>query len=230
MTRVVAVHAGLGEPSSTGLLTTRLVEAVGAELAAKNGGDQRAAEVEVIALRDLALDIARSLTSGFPSGAVREAIAAVEEADALIVATPVFNASYSGLFKSFFDLVDLDRMVGKPVVIAATGGSPRHSMVLDHALRPLFAYLRTIVMPTGVYAAAEDFAGGVDGVAPLTDRVARAARELVAVVDGPARDEHDAAHVAGSPAGGSTSTNVEANAGELAGIANFARLLHNYQG
>ncbi|NED60775.1 oxidoreductase, partial [Streptomyces sp. SID10244] len=176
--RVVAVNAGLGDPSSTRLLVDRLVDAV-AERAVRDGP---AVDVEVIDLRDLAVDVARSLTTGFAVGGVRAAVDAVHAADGLIVATPVFNASYSGLFKSFFDLVEVDRMQGVPVVIAATGGSPRHSMVLDHAMRPLFAYLRAVVLPTAVYAAAEDWAGTSGDTALLSDRIRRAATELVAAL------------------------------------------------
>ncbi|WP_181008696.1 NAD(P)H-dependent oxidoreductase, partial [Streptomyces sp. SM12] len=85
---------------------------------------------------------------------------AVTSADALIAVTPVYNASYSGLFKSFFDLVDPTALAGTPVIVAATGGTPRHSLVLDHAMRPLFGYLRALTVPTGVYAATADWGGG----------------------------------------------------------------------
>lgn len=81
-------------------------------------------------------------------------------ADGLIVVTPVFAASYSGLFKSFFDVIDPDALSGKPVLIAATGGTARHSLVLEHAVRPLFAYLRAVVVPTAVFAASEDWGSG----------------------------------------------------------------------
>lgn len=100
-------------------------------------------------------------------------------ADGLVVVTPVFSASYSGLFKSFFDVLDKDVLAGTPVLIAATGGTARHSLVLEHALRPLFAYLRAVVVPTGVYAASEDWgAEGLDG------RIERAAEELAALMTG----------------------------------------------
>ena len=91
--------------------------------------------------------------------------------------TPVFNASYSGLFKMFFDALDPDALTGTPVLIAATAGTARHSLVLDHAMRPLFAYLRAVVVPTGVFAATEDF-----GSPGLSDRITRAAAELAAAV------------------------------------------------
>lgn len=196
--RVAVVSAGMGEPSSTRLLADRLGDSVAGQL--------DSVVIDVIDLREIAVDVTRSMLGGFAVGAARDAVRAVEEADAVIAATPVFNASYSGLFKSFFDIVDKDTFVGKPVVIAATGGSPRHSMVLDHALRPLFSYLRAIVIPTGVYAASEDWAGTSGDTATLADRVERATGELVALLQGRVRvpqpvDEDEA------------------------GISNFAKLL-----
>ncbi|MEV7884156.1 CE1759 family FMN reductase [Streptomyces sp. NPDC002817] len=166
--KLVVVSAGLSVPSSTRLLADRLAAAV-KQLAP--------AEVQVVEVRDLAVEIAHHLTSGFPGRALAAAQDAVAGADALIVVTPVFSASYSGLFKSFFDVLDKDALVGKPVLVAATGGSARHSLVLDHALRPLFSYLRAVVVPTGVYAASEDWgAEGLDG------RIERAAGELAALL------------------------------------------------
>ncbi|MFE1751044.1 CE1759 family FMN reductase [Streptomyces anandii] len=171
--KLVVVSAGLGVPSSTRLLADRLAAATAERVPS-------GAEVRVIELRDLAVEIAHNLTSGFPGPALADALDAVAEADALVVVTPVFSASYSGLFKSFFDVLgarDQDALAGKPVLIAATGGTARHSLVLDHALRPLFAYLRAVVVPTGVYAASEDW--GAEG---LPDRIERAAAELAALV------------------------------------------------
>jgi FMN reductase len=94
--------------------------------------------------------------------------------------TPVFNASYSGLFKTFFDVLDKDALTGKPTLVAATAGTPRHSLVLEHALRPLFSYLHAVVVPTGVFAATEDFGSTTAGA--LQQRVERAASELVALL------------------------------------------------
>ncbi|MFF8676275.1 FMN reductase [Streptomyces sp. NPDC015237] len=171
--RLVVVSAGLSVPSSTRLLADRLAAAT---------AGQTSAEVRVIELRDLAVEIAHTFTSGFPAPPLADAFAAVAEADGLIVVTPVFSASYSGLFKSFFDalsVTDEDALAGKPVLIGATGGTARHSLVLEHALRPLFAYLKAVVVPTGVYAASEDWgAEGLDG------RTARAAGELAALMTG----------------------------------------------
>lgn len=171
--KLVVVSAGLSVPSSTRLLGDRLAAAT---------AGHTGAEVEVIELRDLAVAIAHTFTSGFPGTELSAAFDAVTGADGLIVVTPVFSASYSGLFKSFFDALgahDKDALAGKPVLVAATGGTARHSLVLDHALRPLFAYLRAVVVPTGVYAASEDW--GAEG---LPERIERAARELGALMNG----------------------------------------------
>ncbi|MER6536872.1 FMN reductase [Streptomyces sp. 900105755] len=170
--KLVVVSAGLSVPSSTRLLADRLAAAVGRQAEAP-------VEVEVVELRDLAVEIAHNFTNGFPGRKLAAAQEAVTAADGVIAVTPVFTASYSGLFKSFFDVLDKDALAGKPVLIAATGGTARHSLVLEHALRPMFAYLRAVVVPTGVYAASEDW--GAEG---LEDRVERAAGELAGLMRG----------------------------------------------
>jgi FMN reductase len=168
--KLVVVSAGLSVPSSTRLLADRLAAAV----------DRRTAvDIQVVELRELAVEIAHNLTNGFPGRKLADALDAVTRADGLIVVTPVFSASYSGLFKSFFDVLEKDALAGKPVLVAATGGSARHSLVLEHAMRPLFAYLRAVVVPTAVYAASEDW--GAEG---LAERVERAAGELTALMSG----------------------------------------------
>ncbi|WP_431035813.1 FMN reductase [Streptomyces sp. P6-2-1] len=193
--KLVVVSAGLSVPSSTRLLADRLAEATRLAVAERDP-DERV-ETESIELRDHAKDIANTFVTGFPPPKLEEALEHVTRADGLIVVTPIFSASYSGLFKSFFDVLDQDALTGKPVVIAATGGSPRHSLALEHALRPLFAYLRAVVVPTGVYAASEDWGseGAADG--PLASRMARAAGELASLTcgtgsrPGPPRDAFD---------------------------------------
>lgn len=174
--KLVVISGGLSQPSSTRLLADRIAGAVTREVTARG----EALDVEVIELRPLARDIADHLVSGMPPARLREALASVSSADGLVAVTPVFSASYAGLFKSFVDLLDPDSLTGKPMIIAATAGTPRHSLVLDHALRPLFTYLRAVVVPTGVFAATEDFGGGTarDGADGLDRRVARAAAEL----------------------------------------------------
>ncbi|MFH9465938.1 FMN reductase [Streptomyces clavifer] len=179
---IVAVSAGLSSPSSTRLLADRLAEAARERLA---DDQDRRVEVRVVELRDLAVDIANHLVTGFPPAGLKEAIDAVTAADGLIAVSPVFTASYSGLFKSFFDLVDNTVLTGKPVLIAATGGTPRHSLVLEHAMRPLFAYLRAVVLPTSVYAASEDWgSSGDEYTEGLPSRIRRAGGELASAVTG----------------------------------------------
>ncbi len=195
--KLVVITAGLSRPSSTRLLADRLAAATAGRVAA---------DVQVVELRELATEIAQNMVTGFPGLRLREAVDAVASADGLIAVTPVFTGSYSGLFKSFFDVVDKDALAGVPVLIAATGGTARHSLVLEHAMRPLFAYLRAVVVPTAVYAASEDWGadaaggtavggavGGVGGDGALNARVDRAGRELAALVDarpaGPAAEE-----------------------------------------
>ena len=129
-----------------------------------------------IELRELAHDITNNLLTGFPSaGAADRRSTRSPRPTRVIAVTPVFSASYSGLFKSFFDVLDPKALVGTPVLMAATGGSARHSLVLDYALRPLFSYLKATIVPTGVFAATADF-GSDDAGRSLADRVHRAGR------------------------------------------------------
>jgi FMN reductase len=131
----------------------------------------------VVELRPLAHALADTMLTGFPSDELAAAISTVTQADALIAVTPIFSASYSGLFKSFFDVLDPSALEGKPTLIAATAGTPRHSLALEHAVRPLFTYLHAVVVPTAVFAATEDFADR-----RFAERVERAARELASLL------------------------------------------------
>ena len=181
-TTIAVLSAGLSQPSSTRLLADQLAAATDRALRL-DGGDVR---VEVIELRDVAHALTDNLLTGFPSGALADAVALVRDADAVIAVTPIFSASYSGLFKTFFDVLEEGTLEGKPVLLAATAGTARHSLALEFALRPLFAYLRADVVPTAVFAASEDFgAAGPSG--GLSSRVDRAGRELADAVQGRAR-------------------------------------------
>lgn len=186
--RIAVVSSGLRKPSSTRLLADRLSEAVVAALRARG----QEAEVQVVELRDHAHDLTNMLLTGFAQEDLKEALDTVADADALVAVTPIFSGSYSGLFKNFFDVTEEGALAGMPVLAAATAGTARHSLALDHAVRPLFAYLRALVVPTAVFGATEDFgqvAGSTTSDAdPLDARVARAAAELAdAVVNRPPR-------------------------------------------
>jgi FMN reductase len=185
---LVVVSAGLSQPSTTRLLADRLSAAVDRHL--RDAGAEPT--VELIELREHAQDLTNNLLTGFPSPRLQATIDMVLSADGLIAVSPIFSASYSGLFKMFFDVVDRDGLSGKPTLIAATGGTPRHSLAIDHALRPLFAYLNAAVVATGVYAAAEDWGGGgVTADGSLVERIDRAARELATAMV--TRQNHTAA-------------------------------------
>ena len=170
MTRIAVVSAGLSVPSSTRLLADRLAAATVDAL--------EEVEVDVVELRPLAHALADRLLTGFAGPELAAALETVRNADGLIVVTPVFAASYAGLFKTFVDVLEPGTLDGKPVLVAATAGTARHSLVLDHALRPLFAHLRAVVVPTGVFAATDDFGADAD----LSGRIERAAGELAALV------------------------------------------------
>jgi FMN reductase len=176
--RIAVVTAGLSQPSSTRLLADRLTTAT-VDALAELGVE---AEVTVIDLREVAHEVTDHLLTGFAGPRLRPAVEAVTEADGIIAVTPIFSGSFSGLFKTFFDVLEPGSLAGKPVLIAATAGTARHSLALEHALRPLFSYLRAVVVPTAVFAAAEDW-GATDGPGgELSRRIERAAAEFAALV------------------------------------------------
>jgi FMN reductase len=180
MTRrtLAVVTAGLSQPSATRLLADQLAAATQRRL----DGQGVELQIQVAELRDHAHDVVNNLLTGFPSTGLRTVLDAVRQADGLVVVTPIFNASYGGLLKIFCDVLEDGSLAGKPVLVAATGGTPRHSLALEHALRPLFVHLHAVVVPTAVFAAAEDWGsdghqGGTRGSA-LAARIDRAANEL----------------------------------------------------
>jgi FMN reductase len=173
--RLAVITAGLSQPSSSRLLADRLAQAATTALA----GRDIAAEVAVVELREHARDLTNNLLTGFPAPRLAEVLTEITTADALIVVSPIFSGSYSGLFKTFFDVLDPTALEGKPVLLGATGGTARHSLALEYAIRPLFAYLKAAILPTAVFAAAEDWAS--DGI--LAERLTRAGEELAALLD-----------------------------------------------
>ncbi|MDN3443336.1 FMN reductase [Microbacterium sp. APC 3901] len=176
--RIAVVSAGLSNPSSTRMLADRLA----AETVKALAGHDIEANVDVIELRDYAHDITNNLLTGFAPPALESAINTVVSADALIAVTPIFSTSYNGLFKSFIDVLDPDALTGKPVLIGANAGTARHSLAIDYAIRPLFAYLHADAVSTGVFAASSDWGGGGDDIAPLAKRVEKGARELAEAI------------------------------------------------
>lgn len=172
---VVVVSAGVSTPSSTRLLANRIADSLGDRLRVRD----LPVSFTFVDVREVAMEVTSALVNaGRRSSALESANTALADADAVVAVTPVFAGSYSGLFKSFFDVLDPDVLRGTPVLIAATGGSERHSLVLDHAVRPLFAYFGALVLPTGVFAATSDFGGAPSNGQGLADRIDRAAEEL----------------------------------------------------
>ncbi|MDD7465395.1 MAG: NAD(P)H-dependent oxidoreductase [Actinomycetaceae bacterium] len=153
MLTVAVVSASLSESSATERLGRKTGEAVSAAF------NQIGVAVQVVPveLKNLAHSIVNALLTHFPDDQLEDAFAVLEGADAVLAFTPAYNASYSGLFKLFFDVLDPDTLRGKPMIIGATGGSVRHSLILDHALRPLFAFLHANVVPTGIFVATQDW-------------------------------------------------------------------------
>ena len=178
--RITVLSAGLGVPSSTRLLADQLAAAATRELAAAG----YEVTTDVVELRDLAVDIANNFVTGFAPPRLAEVIAGVEASDGIIAVSPVFSASYSGLFKSFIDVLDPKSLDGKAALLGATGGTDRHQMVLDHAMRPLFSYLRTRTAATAVFAGPQDWGNTDDGGTPLSVRIERAAAEFSHLLEG----------------------------------------------
>jgi FMN reductase len=181
--RIVAFSGNLQRPSRT----RSLVEAIGSEAARRVN-----AELRVFDLLDAGPALAGALNrAALPLPAAR-LVDAIESADALVAGSPVYKGAYTGLFKHVFDLVEPDRLAGKPVAIAATGGGPRHALVVEHALRPLFGFFTALSVPTAVYATDGELArreesdGYEVADAALAKRVTEAARQLAALLNPPA--------------------------------------------
>jgi len=210
---LVVVSAGTSDPSSTQLLADRSAQR-GAALAERRGATVRTRAIE---LRALATDITTALTSQLVTPRLQEAVDALGAADGIIAAAPVYKGAPSGLFTSFFDVLDNDLLIGKPVVLAATAGTARHALVVDDQMRPFFAYLRTLTVPTGLFAAPEDWGDGA-----LNGRIDRAVFELVLLMEsGFARQVREEAwqsyqHEFGSAGGTELGVNLDSDLMRLA--------------
>jgi FMN reductase len=178
MRRIAVISGGLSETSATRRLADRIGDATVRALHERG----IEAEVRVFDLRERAHDITNATLTGFATSTLQADLDAVLASDGLVAATPVYSGSYTGLFKSFVDLLGQAAFDGTPVLLAATAGTARHSLVLEHAMRPLFSYLRALTVPTGVFAASEDWGGDGDAAGALAGRVERAAGELADLV------------------------------------------------
>jgi FMN reductase len=195
---LVVVTAGTSDPSSTRMLADQVGQRV-TDLAGRRG---RKVITRVIDLRELATEITTAMVSQLVGPKLQQAVAALGEADGIVASTPVYAAGASGLFTSFFQVLDNDLLIAKPVVLAATAGTARHALVVDEQLRSLFAYLRTMTVPTSLFAAPEDWSDPA-----LAKRIDRAALELLLLMESgfaqQVRDEswHSYQHEFGSAGG-----------------------------
>ena len=146
--RLVAVSGGLQRPSKSAALAEHLLDVI---------ADEVPCEQRLVDLGQLAPAFAGTVWRSQLPDAVERELAAVEQADVLVVATPVYRGAYTGLFKHFFDFIHQDALIDKPILLAATGGSERHALVIDHQLRPLFSFFQARTLPLGVYATDKDF-------------------------------------------------------------------------
>lgn len=146
--RVVAVSGGLQRPSKSAALAEHLLDLI---------ADEIPCQQRLIELGQLAPQLAGAAWRSQLPDTVERELAAVEQADVLVVTTPVFRGSYTGIFKHFFDFIHQDALIDKPVMLAATGGSERHALVIDHQLRPLFSFFQARTLPLGIYATDKDF-------------------------------------------------------------------------
>ena len=210
---LAVVSAGTSDPSSTRMLADRLAART-TQLAAGRGNTVTSSVIE---LREIAADVTTALVSQLVTPKLQDAITALAEADAIVASTPVYKAGPSGLFTSFFQVLDNDLLIAKPVVLAATAGTARHALVADEAMRPMFAYLRTMTAPTSLFAAPEDW-----GDPSLNQRIDRAAFELVLLMEsGFARQVRDQAwqsyqHELGSDGGKETDIDLDSELMRLA--------------
>lgn len=171
--KIVGFAGSLGRPSKTRALV---------ELAVQRSAASHAGQAQVFDLHDLQPALGGATSSQDLTGSARAAFDAIVQADVLVVGSPVYKGSYTGLFKHLIDLIDPAELAGKPVLLTATGGGDRHALVIEHQLRPLFAFFEAAVLPTGVYASAADFVDGVPASTALLARLDRSVAQLTGIL------------------------------------------------
>lgn len=173
MTTIVGFAGSLNTPSRT----KALVESAALQSAKLSGG-----AAEIYDLRDLGPNFGTAHSYADLDTKARGVADRLVAADALVIGSPVFKGSYTGLFKHVFDLLDAEALRGKPVLLTATGGGHRHALIIEHQLRPLFGFFEASVVATGVYACSDDFKNGLPSGPVLTGRIDNAARQLALAI------------------------------------------------
>ncbi|BDI23398.1 NADPH-dependent FMN reductase [Herbiconiux sp. L3-i23] len=169
--RIVAVSGSPTTPSKTTVLVREIADA----LAAKAGGG---AEVEVIELSALRQDLAAGVWRAELGEPARVALDAVEAADVLIVGSPAYRATYTGLYKTFFDQVGQHAITDRPVLLASTAGAPGDAALVEHHLRALFAFFQARILPVGVPASDAEFIDKKEPTPTLRERIALAVERV----------------------------------------------------
>ncbi|WP_295049009.1 FMN reductase [uncultured Paracoccus sp.] len=172
--RIAAFAGSLSRPSRT----RALVEQAAVRTALRFGGT-----VAVHDLTELQPSLGQAASLDDLDATARGIVDGILAADVLIVGSPVYKGSYAGLFKHLFDLIDPAALAGKPVLLTATGGGDKHALVIEHQLRPLFAFFEAAVLPTGVYAGGADFRDGQPAAPALLDRLDRAVAQFAPFID-----------------------------------------------
>ncbi len=167
--KIVGISGNLTRPSRTRTLVQEILRQV---------EGRSTGTTLLLDLVDAGPELGAAIQRGNLPPAPERVLAAIEEADALVVATPVYKAAYTGLFKHLFDLIDPKVLEGRPVILAATGGSDRHALVIEHHLRPLFAFFRAHAVPTGLYATNADFTPEGDVTDAMLARIGPAVDQL----------------------------------------------------
>ena len=173
--RIVGVSGSLKAPSRTIELVEQIVEALGRHLDT---------EVTLIRVNELGPHFAGSLNRSELPAEVENALVAIETADVLVVASPVYRASFTGLFKHLFDFVDQYALVDTPILLAATGGSERHALIIEHQFRPLFGFFQALTLPLGIYAHDSDFTDYKISSERLRERIEKAVAKSVPLIRG----------------------------------------------
>lgn len=167
--RIVCLSGSASAPSKT----RALVELAGRKAAVLYG-----ATVQTYDLTDLQPSLGQAASLDDLDPVARAIVDSLVNADALVVGSPVYKGSYTGLFKHLIDLIDPAALAGKPILLTATGGGDKHALVIEHQLRPLFAFFEAAVLPTGVYASGQDFSEGQPHSTALLDRLDRAVAQF----------------------------------------------------
>jgi FMN reductase len=171
--RVVGVSGSLKAPSRTIALVDAIIGSIGEHL-----------DVEPLHIRinEVGPSFAGTLKRSELPDAVEAALQAIESADVLVVASPVYRASFTGLFKHLFDFVDQYALVDTPILLAATGGSERHALIIEHQFRPLFGFFQALTLPVGVYAHDSDFTDYQISSIRLQERLEKAVVKAIPLI------------------------------------------------